>query len=568
MVSIRFFIILFGMFWSLAHPLTADVKVEAEIEDKAIFEALPVKGLITVTYPSDQTINADSFRMEGKPLKVDHVQDIPMTTGNLKISIFRFDVEPKDKGLHILPEISVVVGGKTYKSITSTYQVKGMEDKGVSKNTEGIVLKLEAFVDGPTTLFPGQKTVLGYRYSFNGNIETSVEETPLLEAKGLIKVGEKIVKQAEKGDFSILQITQEVQGDKPGTYSFGPSTLEGFPYHQDSLGKRSYAKQKLSSVVPPVTITVKDFPTEDKPASFNGTLGNYQWTVALISPSSMSMGDEISLKADISGEGVMDTVKLPELCCQPGMTGLFRLGDLPPVGKTQDKTKTFVISMRPLSTSIKEIPSLEFSSFDPKTEKYVVSRSKPIPITVTALKTAPPEPIHPDTQKPQEQVSPDWQKSLSKTEPIEIEGIYPLTISDLQNCFLGTWWTLMLIPLGFGILIYQLNLQKFIAQKQTQVVVRQSQDYFDEALNAKPDSSERHNLLIKAFLLRLVERGELKSDNISPEQLSEEGLQGEVRSFLLGVEKKRYTGKNIGYEAELIKNAKALFSKIDESHSH
>src|SRR5207245_2665730 len=102
----------------------------------------------------------------------------------------------------------------------------------------------------------------------------------------------------------------------------------------------------------------------------------------LTSSNSVSVGDTVQLQVEIQGVTNLTELHLPLLQCQPGFSGFFQTSDLPPLAEVKEKTKFFYIELRPLTSFIKEIPSIELSSFDPKTEKYVMQNSSAIPITV------------------------------------------------------------------------------------------------------------------------------------------------------------------------------------------
>lgn len=554
--------------------LAAEVDVHADVESRELFENMPVKGLITITHPRNIAIDDKSFKMEKAPLTVSLVKEEPMTaTGDLVMSIYSFEIGPQPKGAHSLPSVSVKAGSKEYRSIPTTYQIKDGSasdtvpaQSSVAATTSSsvdssVVLRFEPFIEGPSTLYPGQQTLVGYNYIFNVNLDTTGEETPLLEAKGLIKIGDKIVKEGENQGLSILQIAQIVQGDNPGEYSFGPSHLEGKAYRLNSMGQRVYAKQKISINTPSLTIKVEPFPAADKPISFNGALGNFTWQVKLLTPAIVQVGDEVSLQIDATGKGNLASLSLPELCCQPGISGFFRLSDLPPVGTVEGTIKHFVVTLRPLTDAVKEIPSLEFSSFDPDEKKYVIVRSEPIPLKVKPAANQPsniPKPTPAQSEIPQR----DWKDQWNQTSLIAIEGNYPLSSTDLQDFFLGTWWSLLVLPIGIGAFIFQINLKRQL-EKMPKRVAEQGNVLLQSALNASPGSAEQYRLLQKALLVKLVERQELGSADIAVELLATSGMQGKVRSLLLAIEEKRFSGQ-VGYpNAQQLKEAQEIVAELD-----
>ena len=296
------------------------------------------------------------FKVGGKPVIVTLTDEKVMTAiGNLQLSMYHFEMASLPKGLQLVPEVQVSIAGKIYRSVPSTFEVRSgystsqssntpspaPSNSSISRRVQGTAptLTFQAFVDGPKTLYPGQKTIVGYNYTYNVSLETTAEQTPLLEAAGLLKVGDKIVQEDEKNGVSTLKLLQIVKGDQPGEFTYGPSTLEAIPY-QITNGERVNG-DKISSTATAITIKVIPYPALDKPPSFNGAIGSFDWKVSLTSSADVSVGDELSLSIDATGKGDWDTVSLPELCCQPSISGQFRLSDLPAVGENHWRFQTF-----------------------------------------------------------------------------------------------------------------------------------------------------------------------------------------------------------------------------------
>jgi hypothetical protein len=416
---------------------------------------------------------------------------------------------------------------------------------------------LDALAEGKMPLYPSQRVKLIYRYYFNEDIELTSELLPLLDADGLIKVGEKEIKDYTKDGINIREISQEVEADKPGSYSFGPSVIEGYAY--ETVGsQRRYTSAKIKYEAPAVVVTVSPFPTEGKPASFNGAVGSgFQFKVSLLTDSNINVGDEIALSVDISGGDNIKNVPLPEICCQPGVSGFFRMDDLPPVGELHGQSKNFVVRMRPLTEKIHEIPSIEFSSFDPHTAQYKVLRSAPIPIVVKALPSK--VPAKNEAEKPEEkqkgQISND-------VEPIEIQTIFSLEPADLYNKPFGSWWVLGFIPFGIALLIYQSQVKEFLALRQVKVESKTSQDLLKEVHKQPQGSSSYFSAIVHALKVALVEKHMITSPDVTTEQLSQKGVVGEVRSFFLNMEERRFAGHDEKRDDQWLSKAEELWKKI------
>lgn len=550
-----------------------EIKIDIDMPTE-FYENSPMYATIIVSHSKNDKINLGSFKLDNQPIEVELQREQVMTArGDLVLSMYRFLLPAAPKGLHILPRIKLSVAGKEYQSTPRTYEVKTADSpRAPTREQEAKskpFLRLEAFINGPQELFPGQRTTLGYRYFFNSAIEMTNETMPLLAAEGLVKIGDKIIKNDELDGIYVQQIEQMVEAAKPGEYTFGPSTIEGRPY-ENALGRRVYGSQLLSSSVPPITLSVKPFPETGKPASFNGALGSYLWQVSLKSPSTVTIGEEVELLVEAAGSGNIESLNLPELCCQPGMSGLFKLNDLPAVGKVEGKTKRFTVKLRPLSTAIKAIPQLEFSSFDPDAGKYIVFHSKPIPLEVIEPKNQPTNnaeesdaPKNPSGTKLYTKIQAPLQAE-GQAAAIEIESLYPLKVSDLKNLTLGTWWSLLLIPFSAAAIVFQLNILRYLSELNLSHPKETAWEVFNEALKAKWGSAESHALLNQAFLLKLFEIGEITSHKIPPELLADEGLTGKVRLLLLKMEEQRYAGKSLPKEQadQLLEEAKDLFGQL------
>lgn len=572
MVKVIHFIWILSLMCSVPLALAADpVKVSAEVDQYHVYVNHPIKGSITITHDDTLKVDPASFQLEGKNLKVDFINDVKISPSSpTVVTIYNFEIDSVPAGLHILPEVSVKVGGTIYKSAPSTYEVSpasnvqpepppsSQTNVQQPQQPSEAFLKLDALYEGPTSLYPGQRGKLIYRFHFMGDIELRKEELPLFDAKGLLKIGEAENKEYKQGDESIQEISQIVQAVSPGKFSFGPSLVEGYAYQEDSLGKRTYSTQKLSAEAPIVTVTVNPFPAENKPGSFNGAVGKFTFKVSMLSPPQVAVGDKVVLSVEFSSSdaAALETVSMPDLCCLPGFSGMFRMSDVPPSGIIAGSTKTFTLEMQPLSPAIKEVPSIEFSYFDPQTGGYSVLHSQSIPLSVVDIKKKSKE------EKPSQQPkAPSWPIVSGKPSAIETEGNFMLAASDLKNLRFGNWWVLWIIPFGIGLLWLQMLWRDYLIKEQNIVKPKQSKDLLAEAISQQKSPSFYH-LLNRALLLRLYEKGMVNSPDLMPDQLPNEGIAGEVKAFLARIEEWRFGGIADMTEGQLVQEAQRLYNKI------
>lgn len=566
---VKFLVLIFSLF---CFPLCADVKVSAEI-NKDSYEDEPLKGTITITHDKTQPIDKDSFLLGKSTLAVEFVKDVQIDP--LILSIYNFTLPAKREGLYALQNISVKIDGTVYQSPMSSYTVLPKRESipsptqpapqavpsGPHQSVTAVkpTLRLEATIEGSNSLYPGQRTKLVYRYFFTGDIGLTTETLPLLDAEGFIKIGEKEINDFVQGNISIREITQLVEATVPGKYTLGPSLIEGRAYKEDIPGQPVFTSGKLSSEAPAVVITVLPFPEKDKPASFNGAVGQFTFKTSLLSAPEMAVGDEISLGLIISGKGNLKNITVSDLCCQPGMSGFFRLSDLPPSESIEGDTKTIVAKLRPLNTQIKAIPSIEFSFFNPATSKYVVLHSDPIPISVKAG----PSQTEEEPEKAVKSRLKQDVKTMAVPSLIQIESIVPLRSSDLYNRPFGSWWALMFIPFAILLMIYQNHLKDYLEWKKNQKTIVTSDELFQQAFADQKNGKCDFELLKKSFKLALAEANLIPSADVSDKELPEEGLSKEVKVFCAALDEKQFAGSGRYDVGEIRRLSEELMNKID-----
>src|SRR5262249_40157844 len=122
-----------------------------------------------------------------------------------------------------------------------------------------------------------------------------------------------------------------------------------------------------------------------KPLSFNGAVGQFNFSAKLLSSPKVKVGDTMKLLLEVSGQGQLENVLPPDLCCQAGFSGLFKTSDLPPQTEMKENTKSFIVEIAPLFPTIDSIPPIAFSYFDPSFNQYQTIITPGIPIQVQPL---------------------------------------------------------------------------------------------------------------------------------------------------------------------------------------
>ena len=85
----------------------------------------PIQGSIFITHDAKNSVDASSFRLGNKPLKVTFVQNTQMSPGSVVVSIYSFQLEGMGAGIHTLPSINVKVGNKLIQALPLVIEVQG-----------------------------------------------------------------------------------------------------------------------------------------------------------------------------------------------------------------------------------------------------------------------------------------------------------------------------------------------------------------------------------------------------------------------------------------------------------
>lgn len=169
---------------------------------------------------------------------------------------------------------------------------------------------------------------------------------------------------------------------KVGNYQFGPATLKGT--FADGFENGRLAGREIYAVAKSLSVNVKDVPMKGRPDSYIGAVGNFEVGAAL-APTAASVGDPMTLTVTLTGQGTLADARPPELASISEITDSFRMYEA--TEETTATSRRFTYSLRPLSTSVSEFPSVPISFFDVESEKYVTRMTEPIAVSIREAET-------------------------------------------------------------------------------------------------------------------------------------------------------------------------------------
>lgn len=164
-----------------------------------------------------------------------------------------------------------------------------------------------------------------------------------------------------------------------GPYTFGPASLKGaFATELNSNGQA--VGEDVYAVAQPLTVEVRDVPTEGRPVSYIGAVGVFR-LAAELEPKKAKTGDPMTLTLTLDGEGTLDSATAPNLNAIPRIAEHFKI--YAPTDQTKKGQRQFTYSLRPLDTDVKEFPSVPAAYFDVDAHRYITLHTEPIAIEVS-----------------------------------------------------------------------------------------------------------------------------------------------------------------------------------------
>ena len=193
-------------------------------------------------------------------------------------------------------------------------------------------------------------------------------------------------KQIQEKDASGNEVTyweyrfsREFRPEELGKYDFGPAMLKGALPVSDSESPEGVAARSIYAIAPAVSVEVVDVPEENRPDSYIGAFGTFDWSVEL-QPRKAKVGEPMTLTLRLDGQGSTVGVKPPDLSTISGVADNFRT--YPPTEEVNDRSCSFTYTLRPTRTGTIEFPAIPISFFDVDKNEFITRQSDPISLEI------------------------------------------------------------------------------------------------------------------------------------------------------------------------------------------
>jgi hypothetical protein len=255
----------------------------------------------------------------------------------------------------------------------------------------------------------------------NGNFQMTSSPTEGFSAGKIVEQRNQRRVQVGNRIYNVIPLTLPLTAVRAGSLTLGPFTAsmnvlvasrERDPFSQFGFGIRSPffngEQKQVTLATEGLKLESLPLPEQNKPANFTGAVGSFTMT-ATAGPTTLIVGDPVTVRVQISGHGALDAVNLPT------QEAWQNFKTYPPTTKleTSDQfgfqgTKTFEQIISPQNSDVHELPALTFSFFDPDDGQYHTLTQAAVPLVVKAAGATPmPTMVVNKNQSPENQTPQD-----------------------------------------------------------------------------------------------------------------------------------------------------------------
>ncbi|MBY0471109.1 BatD family protein [bacterium] len=143
------------------------------------------------------------------------------------------------------------------------------------------------------------------------------------------------------------------------------------------------APRQTSSQSEPISVDVKPLPTDGRPASFTGGVGDFNLTTA-VDKYEVRANEALNFTLKVEGKGNVAAIEGPQVNW-PKDVEVYESKNRSKSGQGGVGYKIFEYLLIPRATGKFSLPSMELSFFDPTTQRYQTRKTNPIEINVNGL---------------------------------------------------------------------------------------------------------------------------------------------------------------------------------------
>ena len=486
---------------------------------------------------------------------------------------FTWTMAPNRTGTLTIPELTVSIGRKKYKTASIRISVK---KSGTVASTGELFLLTE--IDKSEAFVGEQVTVT---YKLYTRLQLGLENIEYPKSVGFWQEDLSIPKPPRFNRTTIKGVEYQVATlykvalfpTKTGNLEISPMSITA-QVRTKQKGKRksiwddpffnSFNTRTVKKLIrtDPVSIKVKTYP-EGQPADFTGAVGDFNLR-SWVDTSQVKVNEAITLNIELRGTGNINMFSLPEINF-PGDMDVF-----PPTSSFEQEklwdqytgTIHWQYILIPRSAGQYQLPRVQISYFNPKNKSWSNTGTKPISLIILPGET---DFVGSTSGFTKEEIS-----LLGSDIRYNITEMPVWILSDQSKIPIWVWTSYMLAALLF---VAPIPIFRFQGHRIVNQPMRQSNKALKQALKAlKKPAEDPFVQVAQAIYLYLKDRFFLASEHLDPLSVNQ-ALIGIVETNPLAnlvdllklCDAGRYGPEAADTEETLIEDAKNILHKVDSS---
>ncbi len=217
---------------------------------------------------------------------------------------------------------------------------------------------------------------------------------------------------------------------------------------------KSMAPREASVESQPVKVEVVPLPTDGRPASFSGGLGDFE-VVSAVDKTQTRANEAITLTIKVEGRGNVAAVGEPKIKW-PQNIEVYDTKSSVKTARGGLGTKIFETLLIPRTAGVVTLPGAEFSFFDPAKKKYVTRTTEPIQVSVGEAVAGAASTLVPSTSQQVGQAAEGEAKSGAPAAPaLEPRDLKFSALSKAADSFGGLpFWRIIYIAASIAIVFF------------------------------------------------------------------------------------------------------------------
>ena len=395
------FFIFFIFFASLARAgdltFTADVdRTTLTMNDTLMLQLTFSGGRLSIPQPSLSSIPGFRATFAGQSQNISYING--QVTSQV---VFSFALAPQSPGEHVIPAISMTVGGQTLTTNPIPIKVlsgsAGPAPAGGNTQDTGVAhggrnLFVTTTVDKKTVTVGEQLTLLFRFYSRAPLLSQPRYQPP--DTTGFMSEDlppqRQYVTILQGVRYQVVELATALFPTSSGKFTIGPAALEcnvqdfSDPFGDGFFQNFFHQGQPVTLRSDPLVVSVQPVPEQGRPASFRGDVGRFDMT-ARFDKKAAQVHEPLTLTVTVSGEGnvkALSAPPLPEIKEFKTYETLSSLNIEKKAGRLQG-SKVFTTVMKPEVSGELTFPALSLSFYDPQARTFRTVSSQPLRVRVS-----------------------------------------------------------------------------------------------------------------------------------------------------------------------------------------